>query len=774
MSDGNREALGESAGRSTLTVIAVLAALELLWLRFNARPGAPLSGDVFQMAAQGDLLAYYLPMMQHASERLLQGELPLWNPHACSGIPLLATLQIGAFYPGNLLALVLPIHHAIPWQMFIECALAAFFAAGLFRAWGHREVASAFGGILFLFACVFGQVLWPPIVSSLMWIPWILLAVERLVAAPSFRWWCGLALGVAFQILAGFPQYLAYGFYIVGPFALLRLFELRLFELPLLELPLSERAASPLRAVLGRASMLALAVALGVGLAAVQLLPSLELAGESMRQSTLSATDLHYLTPWNPFESGEMLVAAVDPTPRFVSFNLATGGGYLGIGTLLLAVLGVVAGFRSGRVWFWLVLGTLALFLSDGLVGVSAPLYRLYAELPVVGSFRTPERMRVITFFCVVVLAVRGFDALRPADAARLRVPAVLAGVGLALAMAFTGHGLGVWRVVLALGLVLLLLGSRLDVQRRRWAEISLLALVVVDLVLATGEFGYLRSVPLELSHRYASTDRRTSLPAGLFEQERDAVGTGRIELVGYRPRIASSPSNGGYRLSCYEPLVPAQWARLERTLRVGVGMGATLYDLDPDEQAVLYDIAGVERVLLEPTEGEHAVFFNEDALPRAYLVNSWRVASQTKAFEYLRRGNVDFRAEVLLEEDPGLAGVGFPWPEIRAAEIVDYAPERVVIRADAPSASLLVLSDTHYPGWRATVDGEVVPILRANGLYRAVPLEQGSHRVVFEYVPASLRVGGLVSLASAFVLGLVGMVAVVRARRPARPGTAA
>ena len=56
-------------------------------------------------------------------------------------------------------------------------------------------------------------------------------------------------------------------------------------------------------------------------------------------------------------------------------------------------------------------------------------------------------------------------------------------------------------------------------------------------------------------------------------------------------------------------------------------------------------------------------------------------------------------------------------------------------------------------PGWRATVDGEAAEILRANGLYRAVVISEGLHQVVFEYVPGSVRLGGVLSLASLGVL---------------------
>ena len=89
-------------------------------------------------------------------------------------------------------------------------------------------------------------------------------------------------------------------------------------------------------------------------------------------------------------------------------------------------------------------------------------------------------------------------------------------------------------------------------------------------------------------------------------------------------------------------------------------------------------------------------------------------------------------------------------------ARILEYAPERVVVEADSLAPALLVLSDSDYPGWRATVDGVPADILRANGLYRAVKLSGGLQRVVFDYVPRSLQVGGAISIAS--LVSIVGV----------------
>jgi uncharacterized membrane protein YfhO len=53
-----------------------------------------------------------------------------------------------------------------------------------------------------------------------------------------------------------------------------------------------------------------------------------------------------------------------------------------------------------------------------------------------------------------------------------------------------------------------------------------------------------------------------------------------------------------------------------------------------------------------------------------------------------------------------------------------------------------LVLSEAFFPGWRAYVDGVEAPVLRANYVFRAVPLPEGARQVTFSYQPASWRLG--------------------------------
>jgi hypothetical protein len=108
-------------------------------------------------------------------------------------------------------------------------------------------------------------------------------------------------------------------------------------------------------------------------------------------------------------------------------------------------------------------------------------------------------------------------------------------------------------------------------------------------------------------------------------------------------------------------------------------------------------------------------------------------------------------------------------WPVVAPGEgrlgFLKDEPEEVAIECDAPRAGLLVLRDTWYPGWRATVDGAKTPIYRVNGCFRGVSVPQGRHTVSFSYRPRLVYWTGALSLA---VTGLL-LMAAIRFRPRAR-----
>jgi hypothetical protein len=142
---------------------------------------------------------------------------------------------------------------------------------------------------------------------------------------------------------------------------------------------------------------------------------------------------------------------------------------------------------------------------------------------------------------------------------------------------------------------------------------------------------------------------------------------------------------------------------------------------------------------------GDVKVYEHLDGLPRAYLVHQVvGAAGPQEAVDLLAAGAAS-GARAVVE---GLPTSGEPVTAAGQAQIVHYAPERVEVRTDSPAPALLVLSDTYYPGWRATVDGTPAAIYPTNVLLRGVPVPAGEHTVVLRFDPLTWRLGRAISLA--------------------------
>ncbi|MDX2167739.1 MAG: YfhO family protein [Deltaproteobacteria bacterium] len=153
-------------------------------------------------------------------------------------------------------------------------------------------------------------------------------------------------------------------------------------------------------------------------------------------------------------------------------------------------------------------------------------------------------------------------------------------------------------------------------------------------------------------------------------------------------------------------------------------------------------------------------VLENRDVLPRAWLVPTTTALPADDVTRTVRDGRFpdgrrfDPRLTALVEDRPA-EHFGELDPDA-FARITTYQPNAVELVTGARQAAMLVLSETFYPGWRATLDGAAVPIVRVNGVLRGVALPAGEHRVRFDYRPRALAIGAAVS--GTTLLALAGL----------------
>ncbi|MGO8949835.1 MAG: YfhO family protein [Ktedonobacterales bacterium] len=162
-------------------------------------------------------------------------------------------------------------------------------------------------------------------------------------------------------------------------------------------------------------------------------------------------------------------------------------------------------------------------------------------------------------------------------------------------------------------------------------------------------------------------------------------------------------------------------------------------------------------------------IYENTDALPRAFVVHDVRTAtSDEQAVSLLSNPTFPLLGTLVLASSAPadeLAQIG-GHPERDGSKVVvtNSTANEVDLQAKMNSSGFVALQDTYYPGWRAYVDGQEVPIYRSDVTFRAVFVPKGSHRISFVYLPPSFVAGA--GLALLPPIALVGWLIVNRRRR--------
>jgi len=160
-------------------------------------------------------------------------------------------------------------------------------------------------------------------------------------------------------------------------------------------------------------------------------------------------------------------------------------------------------------------------------------------------------------------------------------------------------------------------------------------------------------------------------------------------------------------------------------------------------------------------------IYENAAVLPRAFVVHDWRAVPDSEvgneaALDLMRDPAFDPARTVVLSGDVSAPEGGKAEGSSRAM-ITHYSAEQVEINVEAVADGYLLLTDAYYPGWQATVNGEPAPLLRADVMFRAVPVATGSSRVVFTYEPSWLAWAPALGLGAWAVAAVLVAVAVRR-----------
>jgi hypothetical protein len=169
------------------------------------------------------------------------------------------------------------------------------------------------------------------------------------------------------------------------------------------------------------------------------------------------------------------------------------------------------------------------------------------------------------------------------------------------------------------------------------------------------------------------------------------------------------------------------------------------------DSTAARVASLGASRWRLAAEDSFLQIYENTRSLPRAWLAIEERAMTEDAELSVIRTGKFPGGQlwdplQTALVEAPTLSVFGASMIRGRA-EVTRHEPNRIEVKTDSVSPAILVLSENHYPGWRAYLDGKSVDVIRVDYNLRGVAVPAGSHLVKFVYRPKSVIVGLVISL---------------------------
>ncbi len=746
-----------------------------------------------------DLGAYFYPLRLSVAESIKSGELPLWDRRLAQGFPLMAAFQPGVFYPLHVLLAVVPFFLSIRLLFIVHFIIAATGAYKLVRYWQYPSSIAAIGALMFsLGGTVVSLTNLLNHFQSAVWLPWVILTWEQLLRAPSWRRLLIFSIVLALQFLAGSPEFFAMSM------GLVVLDGLRMR---------SRNNQLSLQRVIG---LLMGALLLVAGLTMVQTLATGELFLNSRRQQ-LIATGESIQWSLNPVNLLNLLLLTteIDPSSgngvRFILSNEPSFfvNYYMGSVSLLgVCLWAYYSAWREKLILSFLTVGFLILAFGD-----YTPVYPLLVQhFAWVSAFRFPEKLFFLVHAVLLFITIKGLGYLAEQNVRRTKQSAIILAAVCVLWTAlylfvlggadFVGDKIAQLnrlaapsapsanavaslltnlerQILLTVAIALLFYIASLKQLKSSLVTTVLVGVVFADLLSANK--GFLFSVPPKLilgtptvTIPGKNEDGRIFYypspgdlhPSSLLIKGRPAFQ--EAVALWYRNLLPNAGIFYGFEymqeidalgrrsytnfLSFANGIDPTAQIRLLRAFNVGYVVsfrelsisGLTLVHRYPEHYSWLYKI--------------------DRPVPRAYIVNKSLVEKDSmRTLHRLSDSQFDPRAEVLLDREIPIHPKGYFESKTR---ILNYQNSLVTIETETNDDGILVFLDSHYPGWKAYVDGKETAIARANHFYRAVRVPPGRHRVEFKFEPYVFKIGLIISSSTFFLIVLVSVVLYFRSRK--------
>ncbi len=752
---GPREILSKPKNVDLLFILLILVTVCVFFWKILLHP------DQIIYSADSDIIEQYYPWRYVANSSIENGSLPFWNPYNFGGEPLIANMQLGFFYPLNLLLFwILPTQSAFGSSFILHLFIAGASIFLICRRLGLERSSSYLSSVVFIFSGYFighvysghyGQV------CSASWIPMIFLLMDITMKKRSVFWGLLLGLVVGNQFLAGHVQ--------ISIFSLILMLACYLFHIGSIRKKLKgyREWIKPISAPLAGG-------VIAMGIALVQLIPTFEYTAGSTRDGGMSygwATS--YSFPPQNFLG--LILPNLFGNPLNDNYwhiwNYWELAVFIGIPTIILVFLSFKF-WKNKYVKFFTFLGIFSLIMA---MGRYTPVYWIFWKIvPGFDILRVPSRFVLIAIFAASILAGFGskflLERLTSADTMKLkRINKVLMAFSIAalviaisimifkpmisdaaegtlpdliadegtLSDSISKIDLSINMVIKDLVALSFFITASIGLllwrlKKRDHANHITIALVLLILLnLGYYHMGYIDTK--DLDEIYEETDYISFLkensegyrvydPTDIIEDNFQII-YGIEAIGGYNP----------LELKYYNELVTTIRNLSNNLDHPVLDMLNVKYILSQEE------LTGSGFQLAFESEDMHQVnvYENPNVLPRAFIVRNFTVHSEEDILERMKQNDFSPLNSVLLEKEPYLITIpGMGSHPVDRVWNQRSAFNEYSVRVNLTGSGFLVLSQSYYPAWEVEVNGGIASINRVNHGLCGIYLTEGSHKVRF------------------------------------------
>lgn len=231
---------------------------------------------------------------------------------------------------------------------------------------------------------------------------------------------------------------------------------------------------------------------------------------------------------------------------------------------------------------------------------------------------------------------------------------------------------------------------------------------------------------PLKEEANFIKQDKSIFRVMALQDESSQAADAGANDLRNIILRPETHLIYGLSSSECYRSLVIKDYHDyMSRMIAEGGSRGRLVGEFKTIKNTSLLDLANIKYLIAPLSKGM-------DAFPPEHYEHVF----QTTRCNIFKNKFAKERGFLLHSQQ----GTGF-------VTIDQYLPHRVCLDVETNIPNELVLSDQHYPGWRAYVDNVETQITKFQGTFRKITIPSGHHKVEFRFQPAYLSHGMTIPL---------------------------